>query len=132
MWEDFDWAAEIIRIRPETDKNGRRRIVPILPALADALQAVKQDAGRVGAKQSPTTPPKGGKEAETTRLGKLVGGWKRNALRHSFISYRAAEVGIAKAAAEAGNSESESRKSYEDAKSLAESVRWFGVRSGAL
>jgi predicted RNA-binding protein with PUA-like domain len=67
--------------------------------------------------------------AETTRLGKLVGGWKRNALRHSFISYRAAVVGIAKAAAEAGNSESESRKSYQDAKSLDEGVRWFAVRA---
>lgn len=129
MWEDFDWPASIIRIRPETDKNGRRRIVPILPALEDALQGVRQTTGRVGAAAAPTTAPKGGTMAETTRLGKLVGGWKRNALRHSFISYRAAVVGIAKAAAEAGNSESESRKSYQDAKSLDEGVRWFAVRA---
>lgn len=128
MWEDFDWKAQIIRIRPETDKNGRRRIVPILPALKDALQGVRKTSGRVGAMAAPTTAPKGGTEAETTRLGKLVGGWKRNALRHSFISYRAAVVGIAKAAAEAGNSESESRKSYQDAKSQDEGVRWFAVR----
>ena len=129
MWEDFDWESAIIRIRPETDKNGRRRIVPILPALQDAMSGVRRASGRVGATSSPATPPKGGQEAETTRLGKMLGGWKRNALRHSFISYRAAVVGIANAASEAGNSEGESRKSYQDAKSSDESVRWFAVRA---
>jgi integrase len=131
MWEDFDWAAGIIRIRPETDKTNRRRIIPILPALEDALSGVRQTTGRVGAVCSPTTPPKGRQQAETTRLGNLIGGWKRNALRHSFISYRAAVVGIAKAAAEAGNSESESRKSYQDAKSSEEADQWFSIRKNA-
>ena len=128
MWEDFYWREKIIRLRPATDKNGRGRVIPILPALEDALHGVRQTSGRVGATAAPTTAPKGGTEAETTRLGHLVGGWRRNALRHSFISYRAAVVGISKAAAEAGNSESESRKSYQDAKSLDEGVRWFAVR----
>jgi citrate lyase beta subunit len=58
--------------------------------------------GIVGPHLPPHTPAKGGKEAETTRLGKLLGGWRRNALRHSFLSYRAAQVGIAQAAREAG------------------------------
>lgn len=127
-WSDFDWKARVIRIRPQTDKNGNRRVIPILPALDHALRGLRKKSGRVGAHQSPTTAPKGGQQAETTRLGAFVGGWKRNALRHSFISYRAALVGIARAASEAGNSESEARKSYEDAKSQAEAAEWFAIR----
>lgn len=127
-WSDFYWDENLIRLRPETDKNGWGRVIPILPALCAALQGVIQDTGRVGAVSAPTTPPCGGKLAETTRLGRLVGGWRRNALRHSYISYRAAVAGIVKAAAEAGNSESEARKSYQDMKSKEEGVRWFAVR----
>jgi len=124
-WADFKWSRKIIIIRPETDKNGHRRVVPILPALRAALWPIKQDIGRVGPKLPAHTPPKGGKKAETTRLGELVGGWKKNALRHSFISYRAAMVGLAQTAMEAGNSESEAKKSYNDAKGKDEAKIWF-------
>lgn len=126
-WEDFAWDRNIIVIRPEVAKTGRRRVVPILPALRAVLLPLA-GKGRVGPFLPPHTPPRGGKLAETTRLGKfLVGGWKRNALRHSFISYRAAQVGLAQTAMEAGNSESEARKSYNDAKSKAEAELWFTV-----
>lgn len=124
-WSDFKWARKIIIIRPETDKNGQRRVVPILPALRAALWPLKQNFGRVGPNLPPHTPRRGGADAETTRLGKLVGGWKRNALRHFFISYRAAMIGLAQTAMEAGNSESEAKKSYNDAKGKDEAKRWF-------
>lgn len=126
-WEDFQWARKVLIIRPEVAKTGHRRVVPILPALRAVLWS-HRGAGRVGGNLPPHTPQKGGKPAETTRLGKLVGGWRRNALRHSFISYRAAEVGLAQTSMEAGNSESEARASYNDAKSKAEAKRWFAVR----
>jgi hypothetical protein len=71
------------------------------------------------------TPRKGGEPSETTRLGAFVGGWKRNALRHSFISYRAAQAGLGQTAMEAGNSESEAKASYLDAMTEAESELWF-------
>lgn len=122
-WSDFKWDQRIIVIRPETDKNGRRRVVPILPALKAWLWPVRKESGRM----SPMCQPFSGVEPETQRLGALIGGWKVNAPRHSYISYRAAEVGIAKAAKEAGNSESEAKKSYDDAKSEADASRWFGV-----
>ena len=124
-WSDFKWARKIIIIRPETDKNGQRRVVPILPALRAALWPIKQNFGRVGPNLPPHTPRRGGEEAETTRLGAFVGGWRRNALRHSFISYRAAMVGLAQTAMEAGNSESEAKKSYNDAKGKDEARAWF-------
>ena len=64
----------------------------------------------------------------------MVGGWKRNALRHSFISYRAAVpgVGIGQAAAEAGNSESQARKDYQDAKGADEAEEWFAMTREAV
>jgi len=65
--------------------------------------------------------------AETARLGALIGGWRPNALRHSFISYRAAVVGISQAAQEAGNSEAISRRAYQDAMGSDVAEAWFGV-----
>jgi integrase len=124
-WSDFKWARKIIIIRPETDKNGQRRVVPILPALHAALWPIKQTFGRVGPVLPPHTPRRGGEPAETTRLGAFVGGWKRNALRHSYISFRAAMVGLSQTAMECGNSESEAKKSYNDAKGKDEARAWF-------
>jgi integrase len=125
-WSDFHWDRDIIIIRPETDKNGQRRIVPIQPVLRNWLWPIKKESGRLTPLRSPWSAPRSG-PSETSRLGKLIGGWKANALRHSFISYRAAQKGLAQAAMEAGNSESEARKSYNDAKSPAEAEEWFGA-----
>lgn len=121
-WKDFKWERNLIEIRPETDKNGQRRWVPILPALRSWLYPVRQKSGPLI-----SSLPSSGNEPETTRLGSLIGGWKPNALRHSFISNRAALKGLAQAALEAGNSESESAFSYNDAKTKAEARKWFGV-----
>jgi integrase len=126
LWSDFRWDRGIIIVRAETSKTGQRRIVPILPPVAALLPHDR--VGRVGPLLPPHQPPKGGEMAETTRLGRLVGGWKRNALRHSFISYRAAQVGsVAQAALEAGHSESVSRRAYQDAKSPDEAAKWFAI-----
>jgi hypothetical protein len=65
--------------------------------------------------------------SETTRLGNLIGGWKRNALRHSWLTYRSAIVGISQTANEAGNSESEARRSYVDAQGEDVAKAWFSV-----
>lgn len=129
-WEDFAWDRDIIIVRAATAKTGRRRIVPILPALRAILEPLR-GKGAIGPHLPPHTPAKGGKQAETTRLGAFVGGWRRNALRHSWISYRAAVVGMAQTAMEAGNSESEARKSYDDAKSADEAAEWFKGPAGA-
>ena len=123
-WEDFAWDRDLIIVRPETAKTGRRRIVPILPALRAILWPLKGQ-GPIGPHLPPHTPQKGGVLAETTRLGAFVGGWRRNALRHSWVSYRSALVGMSQTATEAGNSESEARKSYDDAKSRWEAEEWF-------
>jgi len=128
-WEDFVWDRSIIIMRPETAKTGRRRVIPIPESLRAIIEPLK-GAGSVGPHLPPHTPPKGHKLAETTRLGACVGGWRRNALRHSFISYRAAQVGLSQTAMEAGNSEAEARRSYNDAKGKDEAEEWFGIGQG--
>lgn len=130
-WSDFQWDRDIVIVRPETDKNGHRRVVPILPALRAHLFSLKATTGPVLAAPPPQKLGRGkGAIAETRRLGALVGegGWRKNALRHSWISYRAAVVGLAQTAMEAGNSESQARRAYNDAKSKEEAAEWFSLR----
>ncbi len=128
-WEDFKWSAGTIEIRAEVAKTGVRRLAPILPCLEAVLRPLA-GTGRVFEGLPPHRTAHGGRVAETTRLGQLVGGWKRNALRHSYISFRSAIAGTMRAAAEAGNSESVTRRNYQDAKSEAEAAEWFAVPKG--
>ena len=125
-WEDIHLDRRIIIVRAETAKTGHRRVIPICDTLA-AILAPVAGSGKIGPKLYPSKPLNSLSIAETTRLGALVGGWRRNALRHSFISYRAALVGLAQTAMEAGNSESEAKRSYNDAKTREEAEEWFSV-----
>lgn len=125
-WADFKWDRDIIIVRAETAKVGERRIVPILPVTRAWLYPLKKDAGAVC---SGAPPYKVGKRtpSATGLLGQFVGGWKPNALRHSSISYRAALIGLAKTAMEAGNSEAEARKSYHHAMSKEEAADYYAL-----
>lgn len=128
-WSDFHWDRSLIIVRPETSKNDERRVVPILPAVRAWLYPRRKEEGRV----VPARPPHKTRKlapAITAALGEHVGGWRQNALRHSFISYRAAQVGLAQTAMEAGNSEKEARKSYNDAKGADHAAEWFAVVPG--
>lgn len=127
-WSDFRWDQGIIIIRPQTAKMRRRRVIPIHPVLRAWLWPVRRESGRILDAPPPTKLGRGkGAEAETVRLGKLVGGWRSNALRDSYISYRAAKVGLGITSMEAGNSEEEAKASYNDAKSEAEADEWFAL-----
>lgn len=126
-WSDFRWDRKLILIRPETDKNGHGRVVPILPSLRHWLFPVRKQSGPLI-----SCLPSSGNDPETTRIGSLVGGWRPNALRHSFISFRAATEGLAKTAMECGNSESEAKKSYNDSKGPDEASDWFSVGTSKL
>lgn len=131
-WRDFTGGH--LEIRPEVGKTGRtsgRRIIPLCPALAAFLaeerakRADESDTAPVCPGSLPSQIQKRAKQAVTAILGAAVGGWRNNALRHSFISYRSAQVGIARAALEAGNSESEAKRSYHDAMTEAQADAWF-------
>lgn len=124
LWSDIDLQRGLLTIRPETSKTGQRRVIEMRPNLRAWLN--KCEGSQLG-HHKPPDKTRHGEDAETKRIGKLVGGWRRNALRDSFISYRAAQAGIARAAMEAGNSESEAKKSYHDAKSQEDGEAWFSL-----
>lgn len=131
-WSDIDDTAGHILIRPLVAKTGDRRLIPITPALRAFLASERQAHLDRAAANDPVCrgrPPSrklaGINRPVTAILGDAVGGWRPNALRHSFISYRAALVGLARAALEAGNSESEARKSYHDAMPEPLAKEWF-------
>ena len=55
-------------------------------------------------------------------------GWKRNGLRHSFISYRVAQTrDIASVSIEAGNSPQVIARHYLKCVTADEAQRWFGI-----
>lgn len=139
-WKDIDLEEKTITIRPEVAKVGHRRILPIPPVLASWLARFVK--GPNAKEFGPVDPVCGGcipyrkpdakSKTITGQLGAVVGGWRINALRHSWISYRAVSVGLAQTAMEAGNSESEARRSYHDAKTKAEAKAWFSLSPSAV
>jgi integrase len=134
-WSDFKWDRDIIIVRPETSKTKRRRVAPIHPVTRAWLYHRRRESGPVCLQDKRPWQSKDNKvtvPALTTVLGAHVGGWRRNASRHSFISYRAAQVGLAQTAMESGNTEGEARKSYNDAKSRAEADLYFSLTPDKL
>jgi hypothetical protein len=67
--------------------------------------------------------------AETAKIeGWPAFAWKHNALRHSFISYRVADIqNVAQVALEAGNSPQMIFKHYRELVRPAEAKAWFGL-----
>lgn len=125
-WSDFNWERKIIIVRDETSKT-YRRIIPITSQLEAWLKSLAKQHGRVCPKRPPHNKPNKRTPSITAQISVGIGGWKVNAPRKSFISYRAALVGLAQTAMEAGNSESEAKKSYNDAKGRDEAEEWFSI-----
>lgn len=102
-----------ILIHPETPKLKEKRWAHF-PENAQAwLTPLRKNHGRI----TPTRPPNKALKHEgsvTNILGGLVDGWRPNALRRFYISYRASLIGLALAVKEAGNSKNECRRSYHD------------------
>lgn len=129
----LDWS----QVRPSDDpdeshieikavgskKQAGRRIVPILPALAAYLKAIK--------------PPKTGRIVPNVnmtprqfRIAAAAGlKWKHNASRHSFGSYRMAEIKNAfHVAEEMGNTPAIVKKHYFQAVTKAEAAKFWAIR----
>src|SRR3989442_14467519 len=72
--------------------------------------------------------------AETAELeGRKAFAWKRNALRHSFISYRVAQIqDVAKVSLEAGNSPRMVFSNYRELVRSADAEKWFGITPEAV
>lgn len=125
-WSEIDLAQGHIEIKAANAKTAARRLAPLTPNLRDWLAPFHRPAGRVFEMSTA-----GG--ALTMRLQDLakragLDGWRKNALRHSFISYRVAEVqNVAQVALEAGNSPQIIFANYRSLVKPAEATRYFAI-----
>ena len=139
-WSEVHLADKFIEIKAAKAKTASRRIVPITGNLAKWLKDHAKDEGRVvpfdnvnkqiGWLVEDTNlalkeaAEKDGKDPEKAKKVK----WKKNALRHSFISYRVAETqDVAKVALEAGNSPQIIFQHYRELVQPKEAKAWFGI-----
>jgi integrase len=122
MWEDFDWKHKVIIVRAETAKTKHEREAPLLPNLARWLAPYRGAKGPViGDAAQPS-------KRETARLGASIGGWKHNALRDSYCSYRARMTqNVPQVSYEMGNSIAMVKRSYHRRQPIRAARAWFNI-----
>ena len=124
-WLDLERRKGFIEITAGKAKTAQRRLIPVLPGLAQWLMV----APRFGEKVWPHSRPYFF-EAMRETAGKAGVPWKANGLRHSFISYRLAMTqDVAQVALEAGNSATMIFRHYRELATEAEAADWFGIVS---
>jgi len=125
-WQDIDLDEGFITVAAEISKTQVRRVVPIKPNLKAFLLKLVKKSGKV------VTAPKISKllaEAATKAGNKKDSlDWKRNALRHTYISARLAECGDeSRVAYEAGNSPQIIKSNYDARIRPAAAAEWFNI-----
>ncbi len=123
-WDDIDLAGRIIKIGASKAKTASRRIVPICDNLAAWLSSY---AGRQGIVWTGTTTTLLNRQRQTATQAGLK--WKHNAMRHSYASYRFAQIGDAgRVAGELGNSAAIVHRHYRELVNQTEAKAWFAVK----
>jgi integrase len=118
-WADVLWEQGYIEIKARKAKTKARRLVPLLPNLRAWLEPYRGRTGLVC--HLPNTP------VRLNYLGEKAGfGWRQNALRHSYASYRLAQVqDAAKVALEMGNSPEKLFRHYRELVTASAAAEWF-------
>ena len=134
-WSKVNLESGYITVGAGIAKTNTRRLVPIVPTLKAWLADHHQPQGKVlevlnvaGALKrlvTATRPPAAG---DAEKLPPPAVEWKHNALRHSFCSYRLAEVkSAAQVSLEAGNSPQMVFRHYRELVTEKEAQAWFAV-----
>jgi integrase len=123
QWEDVNLARGHIVASAKKRGTPSRRIVPIQPNLAQWLVPY---AGRTGRIWRATMLDFHNARRDTAETAGVH--WKRNGLRHSFISYRLAALqNVAQVSLEAGNSPAVVHTSYKELVSPEDATAWFSI-----
>ncbi len=119
-WSAIDLERGHIELRADQAKTASRRLIPITDNLRAWIEPLPKQGKLVR---------HAGMHREVTALARaLKMEWPRNVLRHSFISYRIADVKSAdQVALEAGNSPSIIFKHYRELTTEEQAVKWFGI-----
>jgi integrase len=120
-WSEIDLADGFIEVAADKAKTDTRRLVPIKDNLkAWLLPLAKQQGPVCQFKNVVNKLMRLASEAEVD--------WKKNALRHSFISYRVAECAdVPRVADESGNSPPIIRTNYLQRVKPNQAQAWFGI-----
>jgi integrase len=122
-WGDTERRKGYIEVSASKAKTASRRLIPIHENLASWIQQGEKENDRVWPVIESEFYEQLAKLAEKAGVP-----WKKNALRHSFISYRVAEAkDIAATSIEAGNSPKIIFQSYRELVTEDEGKEWFGI-----
>ena len=122
-WKDVDTVGGFVTVSAEKSKTASRRLVPISPNLAQWLAPHRRDAGRIWHLE----------EWSFTKAMRKVAAQagvelKANGMRHSYASYRLAEVqSAAQVSLEMGNSPQMLNKHYRELSRPTDAAAWFAV-----
>jgi integrase len=122
-WRDIERHAGFIEVAAHKAKTAARRIVPLTDNLARWLAI----APRNGARVWPHSKDRFFKAMRCAADNAKIK-WKQNALRHSFISYRLAEIqDVNRLALEAGNSPQMIFRHYRELATPEQARTWFAI-----
>jgi len=129
-WREVHLPEKFIELTAEKAKTAARRIVPISDNLAAWLAPHVKTQGRIWkARQEELFIAYREAAAATQTPAQAAVVLKRNACRHSFSSYRLAEIqNAAQVALEAGNSPQMVFKHYRELVKPTEAKRWFAIQ----
>lgn len=126
-WKEVHLDDGFIEVPATKAKTASRRLAPCPANLVAWLRSHAKATGRVWPHHNNTTHTAYGEAARAANLT-----WRENALRHSFVSYRLAEIqDVAKVALEAGNSPVMIFGHYRELVRPADAKRWFDIRPPA-
>jgi integrase len=120
-WKDFNFTRGHITVAADKAKTATRRLVPILPNLAEYLRPYHRATGRLFKLKE---------DSQVVAWAKQngVNPWPINCLRHSYASYRlAATADAARTALELGNSPAKLFSNYRELADEHDAKAWFAI-----
>ena len=122
-WGDIERRTGFIEVAADKAKTATRRIVPVSDNLARWLALAPRNGARVWPHTKDRFFKAMRRAADNARLK-----WEQNALRHSFISYRLAEIqDVNRVALEAGNSPQMIFRCYRELVTPEQARTWFAI-----
>jgi integrase len=134
-WSDVERRPGFVEIAADKAKTASRRLVPIAGNLARWLALSGRKGERVWphskayffeSQRNTVEAINAAREKRSKKTSRFA--WKSNALRHSFISYRVAEIqDVNRVALEAGNSPRMIFQHYRELCTPADAQTWFAL-----
>ncbi len=131
-WSDIRFEQGFIEVAAAKAKTASRRLAPLLPALAAWLLPLRQKSGHVvGYTRNDMlceARQRFCKSGIKVHDEAFQFTWKPNALRHSYASYRLADIkDAARVALEMGNSPAMLFRNYRELVTEQQAADWFGM-----